>query len=197
MPEQPTVYIVGASDSQVAEVRTVAEKCGLKVQTSPPVLDDPVTRLNTFTVYEGIVIDELSKASAESPVSLALIHLDQFGDLNRTNGHMCGDLLLLELADLLKGVLPDGASAARFSGGQLAVVCPGTGKGQFLDWAESLVCDVRKQSFRAVAVGEKVTVTIGLVTFPSADVSTADQLLEVLTARTLSGGEAGGDRIVD
>ncbi len=195
MSDRPTVYVVGANESQIAAMRKAAENAGLAFSTGLPVQNDPVTHLLPFTSFEGHVIEEIGKANSGAPVSLALVHLDQFQVLNRSHGHMCGDLLLLEVANLLRESIPENAIAARYSGGQLALLCPATDGAGAKSWAESFVVKVRNFNFRAVAIGEKVTVTIGLVTFPSSDVTGSEQLLEVLTARTFRGAEAGGDRV--
>lgn len=196
MINQATVYLVGANAEQTAQIKKTAEQAGLAFQIGFPEADDPLTHLKTFTVFEKEMIDALKQAQESEPVSIALIHLDQFPIINRSYGHMCGDLILIELANLLKESLPNHALAARYSGAQLAALFPRTNAGDVQSWAQKMVEKVRNYAFRAVAVGEKITVTVGVVCYPSMEVNQSEQLLEVLTARTYRGMEAGGDRVV-
>ncbi len=195
MADKPTVYIIGASDEQTAQMRAAAEKSGLAFHIGPPPADDPVTHLLTFTAFEEKMIAALEGASENAPISLGLVHIDQFQDFNRTHGHMCGDLLLLEAAGILRDELPESAIAARYSGDHLAFLCPDTGQEDAKSVATDLVGKVSAYNFRAVAVGDKVTATVGLVTYPSSDVPGPEAVLEVLTDRTTLGADAGGDRV--
>ena len=195
MVDQPAVYVVGANEDQLEAVRAAASKAGLAFHAGLPPADDPLTHLQTFTVFEDKVISALAAATEQAPVSIGLVRIDQFSAFNRSHGHMCGDLLLLEAAGILRDELPEGADAARFSGDHLAFLCRDTSQGQAQQLASALVEKIRAHGFRAVAVGEKVTATVGLVTYPSSDVTVSEAVLEVLTARTTIGFGAGGDRV--
>src|SRR5512144_1191440 len=57
--------------------------------------------------------------------ALMMMDLDGFKDVNDTLGHQNGDLLLVEVAERLRGVLRPGALAARLGGDEFALLVPG------------------------------------------------------------------------
>jgi diguanylate cyclase len=58
------------------------------------------------------------------PLTLALVDLDHFGQLNETLGHAEGDRVLRQLERLLSGSLPAGSHVARLGGDEYAVILP-------------------------------------------------------------------------
>jgi diguanylate cyclase (GGDEF)-like protein len=72
---------------------------------------------------------ELALASARRhsrPVSLAVLDLDCFREINEAYGHRQGDLLLKQLAPRLRGLLRESDTVARLGGDEFALVLPGT-----------------------------------------------------------------------
>lgn len=60
------------------------------------------------------------------PLSLILIDIDHFKELNDTHGHLAGDEMLIFLADTLKRELRDQDVKSRFGGEEFIVLLPGT-----------------------------------------------------------------------
>ena len=79
-----------------------------------------------------------------SPLSLILIDLDHFKQINDAYGHRTGDLVLEEVAALLQDRAGEGEIVARIGGEELLVVLPGLGAEAAAEKAESLRREVEE-----------------------------------------------------
>ncbi|RYF02009.1 MAG: EAL domain-containing protein [Comamonadaceae bacterium] len=98
-------------------------------------IDAQVTRLAYFDVLTGLpnrrmLTDRLALARMAAQRSgghaaLLFIDLDNFKDLNDTQGHHTGDRLLVQVAGRLKDCVRDTDTVARFGGDEFVVLAPG------------------------------------------------------------------------
>jgi diguanylate cyclase (GGDEF)-like protein len=84
---------------------------------------DPLTGLSNRTAMHDRLEAMLADRSQPDrlPVALALLDLDDFKDINDTQGHDTGDAVLREVARRLERTAPDGALVARLGGDEFAV----------------------------------------------------------------------------
>ncbi|HOE11767.1 MAG TPA: GGDEF domain-containing protein [bacterium] len=155
---------------------------------------DGLTHLYQFSVFEQRVNLEMERADPRRPFSLCLFHLDQFDAVNKAQGHMWGDVLIMELAGLLKESLPHNALGARFSANRMAVVLPDTSKEKALEWAKGFREKVRNYPISGAV--EHISVSAGVVTYPEEKLSCGDKLLLLLMERTIRACIEGGNRVI-
>lgn len=72
------------------------------------------------------------------PLSVLLLDLDHFKQINDLQGHHVGDLVLKEFADRVQGILRRPALLARYGGDEFVVVLPGTTAGDAEQVAERI-----------------------------------------------------------
>lgn len=80
------------------------------------------------------VLEELESSLARSerstePVAVILMDMDNFKEVNDTQGHLAGDRLLREVADALREALRRGDTLGRYGGDEFLIVAPGSREG--------------------------------------------------------------------
>lgn len=102
----------------------------------------------------------------DEPLSLFLLDLDNFLQLNEQHGRECGDQALRAMSTLLQELAPENALLVRYSGDEFGGALPE----MRLDDAFSLLEEVRRRTM-ALEIGcatpVRITCSIGLAGFPS------------------------------
>jgi diguanylate cyclase (GGDEF)-like protein len=88
---------------------------------------DPLTGLANHRTFQTRLEAEVGSAHpVERPLSLALIDVDRFKQINDTFGHLAGDRVLGEVSARLRATLREDALLARIGGDEFAAVLPRT-----------------------------------------------------------------------
>lgn len=110
----------------------------------------------------------ISQARRHSqPLSLIMIDLDRFKEVNDTYGHTAGDDLLSAIGDLLNQQTRKEDLAARIGGEEFAVLLTQAGTEEALEYAERLRKEVMELDIEPVP--EEVTASLGISTMKSDD----------------------------
>nr|WP_240451191.1 GGDEF domain-containing protein [Wenzhouxiangella sp. XN201] len=120
-----------------------------QVELSDLAEQDPLTGLYNRLSLDSIAERELQRAiERDVPLSLILIDLDHFKDVNDRFGHQAGDRALCRAADLINGVIRDSDIAFRFGGEEFLVLLPGAERQQAAQVADRLRSKMRRTDFR-------------------------------------------------
>jgi len=130
---------------------------------------DELTGLPGRSAFEADFAQRIGKKS-KSPVlvSLAVVDIDLFGDINKAHGPAGGDVILCDLAKALVEQRNGDGAVYRFGGDALAVLLPAVEKEQaFLQMEafRSAYVGPRNVSLEGVEIVVPVTVSIGLATY--------------------------------
>ena len=101
------------------------------------------------------------------PLSILILDIDHFKEINDTYGHPVGDSVLKGVVDVIKKTIRNIDIPARYGGEEFAVILLGTGAHGALNIAERLRKAVMNRTFSAVNQTFKVTVSIGISTCPN------------------------------
>ena len=109
---------------------------------------------------------ELSRATRHSrPLSLVMLDIDHFKDVNDSFGHLAGDQVLKEVAQLAKSRLRPDDVIARYGGEEFAIVLPETSLEGGVLIAEQLRNMIEEELFAFEDEEIEVTVSCGVSEF--------------------------------
>lgn len=109
---------------------------------------------------DRVIEVELSRSQRhKQALTLVLLDVDHFKDVNDSHGHLIGDSVLRELAELIRSSIRASDSVFRWGGEEFVVLATGTGHRAGESLAEKLCGDVRDHEFARVG---SITVSIGV-----------------------------------
>lgn len=124
---------------------------------------DPLTGLYSRHMLRQFIEREISHVLRNGqPLSLAILDIDHFKDVNDQFGHDVGDQVLKQLAELFKKSCRSTDLAARYGGEEFIAVLPNTSQNASLIWAERMRERVEASLHRPD--DKKVTISIGVAT---------------------------------
>ena len=126
---------------------------------------DGLTGLYNHRYFQDRFEEEVERARRyQHPLSLLMLDLDDFKIYNDTNGHIAGDLLLVEVSKVLKRAVRKVDTAARYGGEEFAIILPSTKKKGALIIAGRICQKIADYRFpnQAVMPKGKITVSIGV-----------------------------------
>jgi len=138
-------------------------------------LTDPLTRLanrKSFDVaLEKAITDALKSGE---PLSLLMIDIDHFKELNDTFGHLTGDQVLRLVARVFKQNVKGQDVVARYGGEEFAIVLPRTGLQQALTVSDHIRRAVMGKELMKRSTGEhlgRITISVGVATLRPDDLA--------------------------
>jgi diguanylate cyclase (GGDEF)-like protein len=158
-------------------------------------ITDGLTSLYNHRHFQDCLEREIKKGEQQQrPLSLLLIDIDHFKNFNDRWGHQEGDAALRRVAaQVMKGLRPSD-QAFRYGGEELAILMPSCAKAQAGEAAEKLRLAVRENAQRPGRFGDRLTVSVGVATFPE-DGAGMRALVDAADAALYSAKAAGRDRI--
>lgn len=127
-------------------------------------------------------------------LSVLLIDIDRFKDYNDTFGHSAGDKLLKEIAGALLQTRRPQDVAARWGGEEFACLYPGAGREEAMRRGEQLRQRVEATPVEFRRSVEKVTLSIGVASFPL-DGASGEALLAAADRRLYRAKSAGRNQV--
>ena len=159
---------------------------------------DSLTGLFNRRALETRLNRELEQAQKYSTVlSCLMIDVDNFKLTNDTMGHQMGDLILAQLAGLLKREQRAIDLVARFGGEEFCVLLPLTGSGGARLLADRILRRVSSHAFGERDRPVPITVSIGVATYPADRVTDGTSLLRLADQNLLKAKADGRNRYRD
>jgi len=143
-------------------IKTRELKRDLEIYKNISRYDGLTSLLNRATIME-ILQEEIDIArSTGACLSLLMMDIDDFKQINDTYGHLTGDTVLSSLGKILLSNLRRGDIAGRYGGEEFAILAINTAQNQAFHMAENLRKRIESYNFPEV---KHVTVSIGGTTY--------------------------------
>lgn len=155
----------------LGSARDIGERKALERQ----LLEQACTDMLTGIANRRHFLQQLDQAVSQhgGAMSLWMLDLDHFKQVNDHYGHDCGDHMLAHFASLLCQQLPAGALAGRLGGEEFAVLLPGVPLAAAQQYAENLQQLLRQHPLHYQQQSVALTVSIGATSLRAGEDSRA------------------------
>ncbi|MFZ5438403.1 MAG: diguanylate cyclase [Myxococcota bacterium] len=157
---------------------------------------DGLTQVNNKRYFLEFLEREMGRCHRYNrALSLMMIDIDHFKQINDVNGHLAGDYVLRELAAIIKPRVRKEECFARYGGEEFAYVMPESGGENTRKLAEKIRRLVEDHRFSFEGKDIKVTLSIG-VSDLTGDMTEPLQFIKVADANLYRAKKSGRNRVV-
>ena len=159
---------------------------------------DPLTNcFNRRALMEKLEQEMDRAARYATMLTGMMIDIDNFKQINDTHGHLVGDRVLKQLANLLKREQRSVDIVARYGGEEFVVLLPETTNAESRNFAERILRRVATHDFGEVGHPVRVTISIGIASYPDESVTDGESLLRLADRHLYRAKSDGRNRIRD
>jgi diguanylate cyclase (GGDEF)-like protein len=154
--------------------------------------EDPLTGLANQRGFYSVCAAEFSRAErADMQVSIVMLDLDHFKEINDAHGHLYGDQVLFAVADALRRTVRGHDAVARMGGEEFAILLPDADADAAYETAERARCAIA----HVPVAGATLSCSAGVASAQPADASPID-LLALADGALYRAKRLGRDRTV-
>src|SRR5688572_10303998 len=159
---------------------------------------DPLTNcFNRRALMEKLEQEMDRAARYATMLTGMMIDIDNFKQINDTYGHLVGDRVLKQLASLLKREQRSVDIVARYGGEEFVVLLPETTSTESRNFAERILRRVATHDFGEQGHPVRVTISIGIASFPDERVTDGESLLRLADTHLYRAKTDGRNRFRD
>jgi diguanylate cyclase (GGDEF)-like protein len=174
--------------------RQVAEMAVLNRKLEAAAMTDVLTKLPNRRYAMRRLEDELNGSlAAGTPLSVIMIDIDHFKQVNDRFGHDMGDLVLRETATVLRNTTRKGDYVCRLGGEEFLVICTKASLPQCAMTAERIRAAVEEHVI-GFGFERAVTVSLGAASL-ECGARTVDELLKLADRRVYAAKAGGRNRV--
>jgi diguanylate cyclase (GGDEF)-like protein len=157
---------------------------------------DPLTHLYNRRYLTKILNSELKRSKRyNESLSFIILDIDLFKKVNDVYGHQNGDTVLSAVAEVVRAGRRCYDIAARYGGEEFVLVLPGTTLAGGVTVAEHLREEIMAISFKPPLELLTITISLGVATFPSAQIEDEDSLIRQADEALYRAKQKGRNRV--
>ena len=178
------------------QVYIVLDNARLYRKVQVMAVSDELTGLYNFRHLRERLAEEFARARRyDSEMSLILLDIDHFKAVNDRCGHQSGNLVLTQVVAVIRAQIREMDVAARYGGEEFAMILPMTGLEGAVQVAERLRRAVADQRFGVPDDPLRLTVSLGVASYPSVAVGAADELITAADNALYAAKDAGRNAV--
>lgn len=131
-------------------------------------IDELTGAYNRRAFNDNLKLNILHAKKNREPLSMLMLDIDFFKNLNDSNGHDVGDLILVALVSILAKSTRKKDTIARWGGDEFTVMLPNTGQDEAKLLAQRVINEVSSFNF---SNNIRVTISVGITELLSSDYS--------------------------
>jgi two-component system cell cycle response regulator len=159
---------------------------------------DPLTAVYNRRALMEKLEQEMDRAARYATrLTGMMIDIDNFKQINDTHGHLVGDKVLKQLANLLRREQRSVDIVARYGGEEFVVLLPETTTSESRNFAERILRRVAQHDFGDPGRPVRVTISIGVASYPDERVSDGVSLLKLADSHLYRAKNDGRNRFQD
>lgn len=147
-----------------AVIRDISERAKLMEELSKAAKEDVLTGVYNRRYFTEVLLNEIKRSKRfEHPITLAMIDLDHFKEINDQHGHNVGDQVLIEIAQLIGTSIREVDEFCRWGGEEFMVLLTQTSLKDCVGWAERLRKEIEAYTVNYEGKAIQVTCSIGVI----------------------------------
>ncbi len=154
-----TLNIIGVANSANYYMIIVKD---IQKRLSKLAMTDYLTALPNRTAF-SILFDEkiITSHEKQHPLSILMMDVDHFKQINDSHGHLCGDAILKQIAEILHNIKDQTDLIARYGGEEFIYVLPHHSLKEVKERAEFIRHKIESESFIYMSKTFQLTISIG------------------------------------
>ena len=170
-------------------VTAEAELSGLK--------KDSLTQLLTRHTMPHLMKRELAISTASNySIAFVMLDIDHFKDINDQHGHLAGDKVLKEIAEIASSFIRSTDYAFRFGGEEILLVLKGASLDVAHAQAEIIRQKIESKSFDKGDTSFNVTASFGVVQFQPPYTSDINKMIDAVDRKLYIAKESGRNIVI-
>lgn len=160
------------------------------------ILRDPLTNLYNRRYIDQMLPEEIARCTDKHPLSVAMVDIDHFKNINDTYGHSAGDVVIKKFSKTLSKFIRDDVDWAGRYGGEEFIIClPNTDNKKAYKVLERIRQAVEKINIKVEGKEIVITSSFGLYTVRDNELTTAD-LIKCADDKLYEAKKRGRNKVV-
>lgn len=160
------------------------------------IMEDTLTSLYNRRYIDRILPEEIARCDDKNPLSIAMIDVDNFKNINDTYDHNAGDVIIKKLGQILStSIRNDTDWAARYGGDEFLICLSNTDNKKAFKVLERIRKTVEKVNIKIEGIKIRITISGGLYTLTNNALTPFD-LIKYADDKLYIAKEQGRNRIV-
>ena len=182
------------SRKKLEQVNTELRRANKKL--SQLIMKDPSTGLYNHQYFKEAIEKEFYSAKRYTyPLSVIMLDIDYFKSINEVYGIVFGDLILKQLAALLKKLVRKYDIVIRYGGEEFVIISPRTNTSGATILAQRILDTITLYNFGNDKYAVKLKVSAGISSYPENPVIKATEMIKICEEMLGKGKEEGGNKV--